>query len=206
MPKPHEYFLFRNYSIGIRNWLRRNIYLSSYPDNENVIVAHQTPERAWANWIYPVVNGAMSAPYVIFSLNNLEYKQNENLLGFVREYKPLQENKFLQLRPPLVYQLTYSVTIYTRLQSEMDVILYQILSKTSKNAKDYIFVDKQWAEITTSDPRPETNLEPGEAQEKIHRYGIDFIIPRAYLPLDYREIHKILETDVDIDAIDNLDE
>jgi len=202
MARPNEYFLFRLYSIAVKNWLIDNVYLSSYPSDNNVTVAYTTPDRAWAKYIYPTLNGATTSPNINFHLTGYEYSQGENILGFVRDHVtvPNNDNKVRQLKAPLIYRLTYSATIYTRTQSEMDVILYQLLSQAHKNAKATFEVDGQWCELMAGDPRDETNLEPGDAQDIIQRFGIDLTIPRAYLPLDYVDIDRIRETDLEYEA------
>lgn len=202
MARPNEYFLFRLYSIAVKNWLIDNVYLTSYPEDNNVTVAYTTPDRAWAKYIYPTLNGATTSPNINFHLTGYEYAQGENILGFVRDHitSPNNSNRVRQLKAPLIYRLTYSAAIYTRTQSEMDVILYQLMSQAHKNAKANFAVDGQWCELMVSDPRDETNLEPGDAQDIIQRFGVDLVIPRAYLPLDYIEVDKIREYDLEYET------
>lgn len=197
MAKPLEYFLFRLYSIAVKNWLIDNIYLSSYSESDNVTIAYTTPDRAWAKYIYPTLNGATTSPNINFHLTGYPRAENQNILGFVRDHITTSANKIRELKAPLIHTLTYSCSIYTRTQSEMDVIIYQIISKAHKNAKAVLIVDGQWAELEAGEPRDETNLEPGEAQDIIQRFGIDLTIPRAYLPLDYTEVERIETTDID---------
>lgn len=195
--KPLEHFLFRNYSVAVKNWLQESLYLSSYPEDNNITVVYMTPDRAWAKYIYPTLNGATTSPNANFHLTGMEYINGQNMLGFVREYsKYPDKNKLKSIKPPLIYSLTYSLTLYARVQSEMDVMLYQLISQAHKNAKANFIVDGQWAELMAGDPRQETNLEPGEAQGIIQRFGIDLIIPRAYLPLGFSEEDMILTTDM----------
>lgn len=190
--KPLEFFLFRNYTLAVRNWLRDNTYLSTYPHNDNVTVAFMTPERAFAKFIYPTINSATTSPNINFYLSGNEYTDGENHLGFVREYKNFNDNKMTKvLKAPLIYNLTYSCTIFTRNLPEMDVLLYQILSKAHKNAKASFKVDGQWAELVAGNPSNETNLEPAEVQDIIHRWAIELTIPRAYVPLDFEERRTI---------------
>ena len=200
--KPIEYFMFRKYSVAVKKWLQENVYLSTYPENDNVTVAYMTPERAFAKYMYPVVNGATTSPNVNFYLSGQEFTEN-NHLGFVREYKLFDDNKQARImKAPLIYRLTYSCTIYTRNMPEMDVILYQILARSSKNAKAAVEVDGQWAEIESGNPTNETELEPGERQNIVNRWSLDLTIPRAYVPLEYTESGTMyngfdFETDVD---------
>lgn len=186
--KPLEYFLFRKYTKAVKTWLQNNVYLSTYSPDNNVTIAYMTPERAFAKYMYPVINGSTVSPNINFNLSGQEYIEGENILGFVNEYKRFDDNKKARvMKAPLIYRLTYSCTIYTRNMPEMDVILYQILSKTHKNAKATMEVDGQWAEILSGDPTNETELEPGERQNIVNRWSLDLIIPRAYVPMDYFE-------------------
>jgi len=198
---PLEHFLFRAYSVALKQWLIDNLHLSTYSEDNNVTIVYTTPDRAFAKYMYPVINGATTSPNINFHLTGIEYSQSENLLGFVREPKKYPDkNKVKKLKPPLVYKLTYSTTLYTRVQPEMDVLIYQLISKAHKNAKGVLVVDGQWAEIEVGDPRDETNLEPGEAQDVLNRYGVDITIPRAYLPLDYTEEQIVTNFDVVYDV------
>lgn len=190
--KPAEHFLFRNYSKALKNWLQENIYLSSYPEDRNVTIVYTTPDRAWAKYVHPTINGGTMSPNVNFHLTGIQYSESENLLGFVNEYiKYDNKPKAREMSPPLIYNLSYSITIYTRLQSEMDVIIYQMVSKAHKNKKAAFKVDGQWAELHFSDIQDETNLEPGEAQDVTTRFGINATIPRAYLPVAFDEVPTI---------------
>jgi hypothetical protein len=189
---PLEHFLWRQYSISVKNWLISKCHLNSYPEDNNVTVVYTTPERAWSKYVYPVINGATVSPNINFRLTNMEYLTNENILGFVKDYKQIGEsNKIKELRPPLIYRLTYHATIYTRVQSEMDILLYQILSNAHQNKKAVFIVDDQWAEMKCTDPSDETDLEPGETKDIVNRSGFDLIVMRAYLPLDYTEGFKV---------------
>ena len=189
--KAAEHFLFRNYSKGIKEWLIENVYLSNYSEEENVTIVYSTPDRAWAKYIYPVVNGLTMSPNINFVLTGIEYIEGENILGFVREYVPTDDGKIKAVKPPLIYKLTYTANIYTRVQSEMDILLYQLLTGAHKNAKAVLSVDGQWAELHATNERTETNLEPGETQDKTIRHGIDLVIQRAYLPFDI-DIHNMI--------------
>lgn len=205
--KPLEFFLFRNYTLAVRNWLRDNTYLSTYPHDDNVTVAFMTPERAFAKFIYPTINSATTSPNINFYLSGMEYTEGENLLGFVREYKNFNDNKMTKvLKAPLIYNLTYSCTVYTRNLPEMDVLLYQILSKAHKNAKAALNVDGQWCEILAGNPTNETNLEPAENQDIIHRWAIELTIPRAYLPLDFEERRTIQSFNLSEEFEDEINE
>jgi hypothetical protein len=199
MPGNYEFFLFRQYSIAVKEWLGQVCNLSRYPKEENVLVIYSTPAVAFAKYIYPIVNGKQMRPTISFHLSANTYTQNENLLGWVTDYIPIAGTSTLEeVKPLLIYGLTYSLTIRTTLMQDADILIYQLLSNASKNKKAALRIDGQWAEIMAGDPRDETNLEPGEFQDKVIRYGIDLIIPRAYLPREYSEIPDIEEAQLDL--------
>ena len=189
--KPREFFFFRKYIVAVRDWLRKNVYLSVYPEDENVTVAFQTPNNAFAKWVHPVINGEQLSPNISFHLSEPEYADNENNLGFVKEYLDHKDGKLLEAKPPLIYKLSFPCSIYSRNQPEMDVILYQITSKARFNKPAVFSVDGQWAQLYATNLRHETNLEPTDAQTKLYRWGLDLVIPRAYLPLDAETVGRI---------------
>jgi len=193
-----EHFLFRNYSKAIKDWLGVTAVLSRYPNDQNVQVAYMTPERAYSKYLFPVVNGQSVAPMITFMLIDSTYDEGGNSLGFVSDLRPYSANNVTRyVKPLLVYKLTYQISINTIMQSDCDVLMYQILSNASKNRKAAVAVDGQWAEIMAGNPRNEIQLEPGDAQEKLVRYGMDLTIPRAYLPRDFVEYPQILDITVD---------
>ena len=194
-----EHFLFREYSKSVKNWLNDTLYLSNYSKENNVTVVYMTPDRAWSEYINPVINGGTLSPNVNFVLESMEYKENENLLGFVREYKTVDDENRI-LRPPLIYRLTYRLTLFTRSQAEQDILFYQLISNAHQNAKAVVTVDGQLSELQAMELVNETNLEPGETQDIIRRGGLNIIIDRAYLPMDYTQYNKISEVDFSYEA------
>jgi hypothetical protein len=200
-----EHFLFREYSREIKSWLNNECHLSRYPEDKNVLVVYATPGRAFAKYIYPILNGDQIQPTISFTLTNSAYKQNENLLGFVTQSFFNETSKISKIvKPLLVYELTYNITIRTVLMSDMDILTYQLLTNSSRNSKSALIIDDQWAELMTSDPREETNLEPGDAQDRIIRRGFDLTVPRAYLPRAYTESGVIEEYELDYRTVEEI--
>lgn len=194
-----EHFLFREYSKKVKQWLNDTLYLSNYSKENNVTIVYMTPDRAWSEYVHPVINGGTLSPNVNFYLESMEYKENENLLGFVREHRTI-DGQNRELKAPLIYRLTYSATIFTRSQAEQDILFYQLITNAHQNAKAVLTVDGQWAELQTMEMRNETNLEPGETQDVVRRGGVSLIIDRAYLPLDYRGFSKIEDISLEYDT------
>lgn len=191
-----EHYLFRDYSKAIRGWLQNNLYLHRYPKESNVKIIYGTPERAWSEYIYPVINSGTLRPNVNFHLTEMEYLENENLLGFNKEYKTFK-GRNIAVSPPLIYKLTYNATFFARLQSELDILFYQLLSKAHKNKKAAFKVDGQWAELWITSPVYETEMEPPSTEDIIRRGSVQLIIERAYLPLEVEEFTRIESIDID---------
>lgn len=188
MAFPLEFFLFRSYSKAVKTYFQENCYLNRYPKDENVLVLYSTPARAYSRFLYPIENGEQARPVISFHLSGYQYGANENILGFVKEARYNSGNLTTKIVPPLlIYNLTYTAVFRTVLQSDMDVLLYQTLISSSKNKKYSAAVDGQWMELTSTEPRDEINLEPGDAQDRIIRFGMDLIVPRAYLPQIHEE-------------------
>lgn len=184
--KPLEYFLFRDYSIAVKEYLKKNLYLSNYPDDENISVFYSPLKRAWSKFLQPVVNGGTLSPNANFILSNYTYSSND-MLGTFKEPNVVGNNIAERVEAPLIYELEYKITMYTRRQSEMDVLLYQLLTSAPKRRPYATIVNGQWCLMNTESPTNETNLEPGELQDRITRASVALRIPRAYLPLKYEE-------------------
>jgi hypothetical protein len=192
MAIPNEFFLFRKYTKAVKEYLQDKCYLSRYSKTENVLVMYETPARAYAKFLYPIQNGQQARPVVSFHLSNYQYTQNENHLGFVNDYTYHSSSGNIRSAPPLlIYNLTYTLVLRTLLMSDMDILIYQIISTANKNKKHCNIIDGQWMELTSTDPRDETNLEPGDAEDRIIRFGMDMVVPRAYLPREVEEIEPV---------------
>tara|TARA_Y100000310_G_C20634450_1_gene790429 strand:- start:1037 stop:1666 length:630 start_codon:yes stop_codon:yes gene_type:complete len=203
MAVPDSYFLFRKNSRAVKTYLQDNTYLTRYPKDSNVLVMYATPARAYSRFLYPIENGQQERPVVSFHLSGYQYLPNENLLGHELEYNYQSSNTVTEIvKPLLIYGLTYSVVIRTVLQSDMDILIYQILTTSSKNKKHWTTVEGQWMEIGSTEPRDEINLEPGDAQDRIIRFGLDLVVPRAYLPRDYVESGAIESWQLEYDVLD----
>ena len=194
----HQFNLFYDYSVLIRDWLKEIMYLTDYAGQGGVDVVYSTPARAFAKYAIETANGQLERPLVVFHLNGMEYIRNENFLGYVRDrtFDALKE-RFTYRHPILVYRLTYGLTIYTKFKEDADNLLFQIMTFAHPNKRAVKVVrDRHWAEWYASDPRDESNLEPGEYQDVANRYGIDLIVLRAYLPqpIDPESTEAIIKT------------
>lgn len=202
-----EHYLFREYSIAVKSFLQKTCWIGRYPKNQNVQIFYTTPARAFAKYIAPVISGQQLNPLITFDLTNFAFNENETPNLWTKETQKVEgENRFEKIKHPLPYTLTYRVTMWTSLQSDMDILLYQIITNSTKNRKYNFVIDEQWAELYSSDPRKETQMEPGEVQDVVHRYGLDLIVPRAYIPFEIISSDGIiLDTDITLGASYNYD-
>jgi len=203
MPNLVEHFLFKEQSIAVKKFLQESLWLSRYPKDINVAVYYATPERAFSKLIAPILNTTNLYPTVSVVLQSMEAASGQTPSGFFKKFVQSEnnENIFEEQTHPLVYELTYRVTVWTSLQSDMDILLYQAMSAAPQNHKYSTVVDGQWMEIEVKAPQTESTLDPGEARDVSFRYGFDIVVPRAYLPLNFEEYYgKIGELDFQYDV------
>jgi len=202
MPNLVEHFLFKQQSIEVKKFLKDNMWLSKYPEETNVDVFYATPERAFAKLIAPLINGSNLFPTITVVLQSMEPAAGQTPSGYFKKYVQSQtnENVFEEQIHPLVYTLTYRVTMWTAKQSDADILLYQAMSSAPNNRKYAANVDGQWMEIEVKTPQSESTLDPGDARDVSIRYGFDIVVPRAYLPLNHEEYYgRILSIDTVFD-------
>jgi len=203
MPNLVEHFLFKEQSIAIKKFLVDSLWLARYPAEVNVAVFYSTPERAFSKLIAPIINSSNLYPTVSVVLQSFTPAPNQTPNGFVKKYVQSEsdENVFEEHRHPLVYELTYRVTMWTSLQSDMDILLYQAMAAAPQNRKYATKVDGQWLEAEVRAPQSESTLDPGDARDVSLRYGFDIVVPRAYLPLNFEEYYgRINDVDFQYDV------
>lgn len=200
-----EYPLFRDYTLAIKTWLERTCYLNRLPHDKNVNIYPIQPERAFVKFVIPIINGSTLNPTITYNISpQIQYLENQNNLGFVRDRRVLK-NTVKYKKPELVYELTYQVNILTKTKMQADVLLFQIMDAANKNQKAALRVQNQWAEIEAMNPRDETDLMPGEAQDLMFRHAIDLRIPRAMIPRSYKEFEIGEGVVVDIDSNSSIE-
>lgn len=192
MAKPSEFTLFLQYGKEVKKYLKNNLYLDRYPEDENVNVFYASPPRAFVKFIVPVINGSTINPVVTFYLAGMEYAQGENLLGFVKETS-VSGNTYTEQFAPLIFKLTYKVNIFTSNEIDADILQYQALAKAPVNRPHAFGIDGQWGTLTAANPSNDTDIQPGEVQDKVSKRSLDLVIPRAYLPVEYVQSRGIIE-------------
>lgn len=193
-----EFYMFKNYTAAVKEALIKILNLSQYPPEQNVKVLFATPVRTYAKVIVPMLNGSNLNPTTSFYLASSPPAPGQTPGGYFTKFIQSGQSTFEQIRHPLPFQLTYRVTIWTNLQAEMDILIWQLNNAMPKNRKYHCAVDGQWCEMSIGEALRENDLEPGESKDSAPiRYGMDLIIPRAYIPLDYIE-YKGIVNEVDL--------
>jgi len=207
MPNLYEYHLFRDYTKAIKEFCQNSVYLSRFPNDNNWQVFFETLDQAYAKRIIPMINGKNISPNGIISLDSTEYIDNENLGGFYSELIKGNDLKYDSIRNPLIYRLEYTLTFFTSIRADADIINYQLLTKAPKNRKHTEIINENWCEIYVHSPTNETALEPEEAKSKVHRNSLKITIPRAFInyPIQREGISEISEISATIEAVESDD-
>ena len=203
MPNLVEHFLFKEQSIAVKKFLQKSLWLTRYPEDLNVAVYYSTPERAFSKLIAPILNTSNLYPTVSVVLQSFTPAPGQTPGGYFKKFivSESNENVFEEHVHPLVYELTYRVTVWTSLQSDMDILLYQAMVAAPQNKKYSTVVDGQWMEVEVRNPQTESTLDPGDARDVSFRYGFDIVVPRAYLPLNFEEYYgRIIDVDFQYDV------
>ena len=182
-----EYYIFREYSKALKEWLIKTVYLSTYKADKQPQVVFMTGERAYAKIKSDIINGFPDTAYVAFILNGADEDPKQRPLGFVYE-NSFENDTLYKVRHPMVYSLKYKVVIYTRLMAENDIINYQILSNSFKNHAGVIIVENQWGEIYGESLTPTAEVADLTNTDRIVKSEIGLSIPRAYVPFPVEEI------------------
>ena len=194
-----EYYIFREYSKALKEWLIKTVYLSTYKADKQPQVVFMTGEKAYAKIKSDIINGFPDTAYVAFILNDADEDPNQRPLGFVYENK-FKKDTVYKIRHPMVYSLKYKVVIYTRLMAENDIINYQILTNSFKNHAGVIVVENQWGEIYGESLTPTAEVADLTNTDRIVKSEINLSIPRAYVPFPVEEIKGGIIKKIELEA------
>lgn len=219
---PPIYFLFKKYSVEIKRWLSAIFHIPRLDrTNAKVKVVYATPERAIAKYVVPLRNKTTDIPVISFYLANFNYQPEKNTIGENLELILDKDNNVARrMRPLQVYQLTYVINVWTKLQIDMDIVLYQLLSQFTPmrwlavdseiDYQEYDFLKHpvngpyqngekrrpgQWVPLRIDSVTDTSNLEPGEAGERVIRTDINLVCDWAYLPIggyEYKSIKSVV--------------
>ena len=188
-----EFNLFKQYTVAVKQFLIKTLWLKEYSEENNVQAFFALPTRTFAKKIVPMLNGGNLNPTASFYLSKYDFNKNESPGGYFRKSVRIGSDKFQELRHPLPYTLTFRLTLWTNLHAEMDVLIWQLYNAASFNRPFATHIDGQWCQMYIGDPVKENDVEPGDQGDQSPlRYGVDITIPRAYLPLDYNEYTGII--------------
>ena len=134
---PPVYFLFKKYSVEVKRWLVSIFHvprLDEHPtfgsSTSQVKVVYASPERAIAKYVAQLRNKQTDIPIVSFYLANFAYQLEKNTAIENLETVYDQDNSISKrMKPFLTYSLTYVINIWTKLQMDMDIVLYQLVSQ-----------------------------------------------------------------------------
>lgn len=205
MATPNEFALFKPYLLATKEWLKRVCYLTRYSPEDNVKVEWSTPAKAFVKYIIPLVereNGSLKNPLITMSLSAMTPAGSGETPGQWYKLQVLKADKSgsSELYHPCVFSLGININIYTSLQSDMDILLFQLLTN-SIHRKAAFIVEEQWCEIGGGEPTNQTNSIPPEAQDKVIKYSMDLKIPRAYLPIDVVSRDIITKVEVNYEML-----
>lgn len=228
------YFLFKKYSVEVKRWLQSIFHIPRLDSTETTIkVVYATPERAIAKYVAPLRNQMTDIPIVGFYLANISYQPEKNTA--IENYEVIKDkdnNIAKRMKPLQVYSLTYVINIWTKLQMDMDVMLYSLLSQLTPfrylavdsnidykeydnldrfypmengpqqgknidpNTNEFIKKPGQWFPLVLDSVNDASNLEPGEAGNRLIRTDINLLCDRAYLPIGGFEYKSIRELEI----------
>lgn len=193
-PEPPQYYLFKEYSRAVKEFLTEVVYLSRFDRDHQPNIYYSTPSRAWATYVQPIINGFAETPVCTFYLSGAEPKQSEIMgWGHDRIQDPNNEDKYVYSFAPSIWKLNFKTTIWTKTINDMDVILSQIFLYSQTPKLWACMVDGAWCEIGVDSFSIDDDMEPGESKDKIIRRGLNTYVRRAYLPRESFDIPKINE-------------
>ena len=178
---PPIYFLFKKYSVEVKKWLSSIFHIPRLDaTGAKVKVIYATPERAIAKYVVQLRNGTIDIPIISFYLAGISFQPEKNTIGENLEtIIDKDNNTAFRLRPMQVYQLNYTINIWTKLQIDMDLILYQLVSQF--HPMRWLAVD---SEIDYKNYDWLTKMENGPSQGKIKNKDGEFIKrPGQWFPL-----------------------
>lgn len=228
------YLLFKKYSIEVKRWLNAIFHIPRLDSTRaSVKIVYATPERAIAKYVVPLRNKQTDIPIIGFYLASQVYNPEKNTVVENLETIKYKDNNIAKrLKPLQTYSLTYVINIWTKLQMDMDIVLYQLLTqftpyrylavesnidyknyenttrfypmtggpeqgKTWDEANEkYERKPGQWFPLLIESTADASNLEPGEAGDRLIRYDINLMCDRAYLPLGGFEYKSIKELQI----------
>jgi hypothetical protein len=201
-----QYNLFFDYAKTVKEMLQKMIYLERFPRENNVAIFYTTPKKAWSLYVKKLVNGEYLAPIITYYLSGMDNPIEQTMGAFngIWDIDKNDSNHHMFFLTPIIYKLTYNITIWTTTQTDMDNILSQFLIYTKQPKVYTTKVKDAWCLIETENITIEDELEPGESKDKTIRRGVTISIPRAYLPRECYHLYTQPIKEIDFHDITSL--
>lgn len=195
--------LFHIYILGLGSWLST---MRVPRKHDNVAVIYSTPQRAYFleqlnKYGFDTNNGQIPTPIISYYLNEFTLKVEREKPRIVK-YLNTDDNS---LYPDMVpYDLTFTVTVWTRLQMDMNEIMYQLLTGFEQSIHWIQFKDpktgrKQTAPYFLESVSDASNTEPGEAGNVEWRKDLT-IRAEAYLPIGGEKVFPVERLFIDLNS------
>lgn len=185
--------------------------------------------RSVATVATPLRQGTVDSPGIGFFVadTQLKFEKSRPVENYyTRKYKDNNTGAIIGVAavPPLMeYELRYTINIWSVYQQEMDILLYQIMSEFRPEKFFWIGdpnfgmqYDKdrmdrehkgQWAHALLESISDASELEPGDAADRVLRQEITFYIESAYTPLPFDDQQSMIGSlNVELDAQLNREE
>lgn len=179
---------FRAYNLGMKEWL--SWINEGRPETQGsfIPVIFATPERAFADFVRPRVEGQVDLPVISFALTAINFDQAR----FKPSYLPFNRRKIgdkWQLIPrSMPWDINYNVTVWSRFYETLDIVSYALLSRFTP--KSYLYANGAASEISFQGHSDSSTLEPGADQDRVLRHDYQFKV-NGWMPMPYKEVGSI---------------
>ena len=194
------YGWFRTYNEAMKLWLE-GIRLGRPESPDPVRVVYATPERAFADFISPRVEGQVDLPVISMSLSSATFDPSRFRAPREIFTKTLVGDQWQLETRAMPYTLSYNVTVWAKFHNDLDIIGYSLMSRFTP--KSYLSVKNRASMISFSGMNDTSNLEPGQDADRILRHDYMFTV-EAWMDMPARLVGKIegvvLHIDNDIDT------
>jgi hypothetical protein len=194
--------IWRGWNEAMLLWLS-NVKLGRPEEPNDVPVLYQTPERAYAEYVRPTTNDQVQLPVISFAHAGADFNRERffGSKGMVFQ-RTFDGSKYQVARKPMPWDINYVVTIWTKYQQDMDVVLYNYISRFTPDS--YL----QWngipAKLSLTSVTDTGILEPGEATDRVLRQDLSFTA-EAWVQQPEQEVGVIGGVDITLDNDNNVD-
>lgn len=205
-----QYPIFAEYHYYVKKWLEDLMYLPRIEKlGQKIPVIFSTPRRAFAMGsstaqlgdaggapLYaPPSQGNNWLPILTFHHSNItQIKEKNPPFEHVLTSKVQDNNNnvaYKKIKPFLVYELTYTASLFTALMQDADMLIFNFLTEFRPQCHLWIGPDDSvgdgskgvWAQMTIEGGVTDsTEYEPGDIGERVIRKDFTWTITDAYVP------------------------